>query len=68
MNCKYHRLNFSVDVNMNKPLPKALWIDPELHAQILCLADFQRRSIKAVVERILKRAIREEAEKSENGE
>jgi hypothetical protein len=53
---------------MKKPQYKALWVDPELHAQILCLADFQRRSIKNVVESILKKAIREEAEKIENGE
>jgi|TARA_R100000742_G_C4201532_1_gene30496 hypothetical protein len=53
---------------MNKPKYKALWIDPEIHAQILCLSDFQKRSIKNVVESILKIAIREEAEKVENGE
>tara|TARA_R110000824_G_scaffold197570_1_gene381144 strand:- start:471 stop:626 length:156 start_codon:yes stop_codon:yes gene_type:complete len=43
---------------------KCLWVDPEIHEQVLALADFQRRTIRSVVEHILRKAIQEEAEKS----
>jgi|TARA_R110000823_G_scaffold178821_1_gene311250 predicted transcriptional regulator len=50
---------------MRKPNPKAFWIDPELHAEVTALADFQDRTIKVVVERALRKAIQQEAQKND---
>ena len=43
---------------------KALWVDEELGREVAALADFQRRTIRSVVEHALRRAIREQAEKN----
>lgn len=43
---------------------KALWVDEELGREIAALADFQRRTIRSVVEHALKKAIKDEAEKN----
>jgi hypothetical protein len=43
---------------------KALWVDEELGREVAALADFQRRTIRSVVEHALKKAIKDEAEKN----
>ena len=43
---------------------KALWVDEELGREVAALADFQRRTIRSVVEHALRKTIRDEAEKN----
>ena len=47
------------------PRGKSVEIDADLHSQLTALADFQRRSIKSVLEHMIKKAISNEAEKDE---
>jgi len=49
---------------MRKPTPKAIWIDPELHAEVTALADFQGRTITIVVERALRNGIKKKQEET----
>jgi hypothetical protein len=49
-----------------KPRPRALWISPDLFLELKALCDYQESTIKAVVERSLKRTIKEAIEKQEH--
>jgi hypothetical protein len=44
---------------------KPLWVDESLHLQVKALADFERRSIKSVVEHMIKKQLRVAAEKND---
>ena len=48
-----------------KTKSKALWVDEELHDNILALAAFKQKKIQDLVSNMLRKAIRDEIDKHE---